>query len=39
MYGEAIEETMDITLTRAVPWPLRQVGISSTVYCRPTFMA
>ena len=30
---------MDMTLTRAIPWPLRQVGITSTVYWKPTFMA
>ena len=30
---------MDMTLTRAIPWPLRQVGITSTVNWKPTFMA
>ena len=38
MYGPAIRETMDIMLTNAMPCPLRQVGISSTVYWKPTFM-
>ena len=29
---------MDIIKTSAMPCPLRQVGISSTVYWKPTFI-